>query len=115
VLAKKYRLTAKKDFQHLYKNRKSYQTEFFFVKYLANTLDHSRFAVVISKKVAARAVDRNKNKRRIKAVLQHYYQAMSCPVDMVFYIKKDMKELSFADIQKVIAIFLKSQGLITTL
>ncbi|MBI5401262.1 ribonuclease P protein component [Candidatus Wolfebacteria bacterium] len=63
MLAKKYKLPIKEFLDK--KPRISGRTEFFLMRILPNNLKFSRFGVVISKKVSASAVVRNKIKRTI--------------------------------------------------
>ena len=62
MLAKKYRLPIQ---VVIGKRGQSYKSRYFLLKIFANSLAFNRFGAVISKKVAPRAVDRNKLKRQI--------------------------------------------------
>lgn len=62
ALAKKYRLP-KKDIDRLFKRGKTVGNSFFFIKFLKNETDHLRMTVVVSSKVAKKAVRRNYIKR----------------------------------------------------
>lgn len=59
-------------------------------------------ACVVSKKVAARAVDRNTVKRRVRSILITELPHLS-PATYVFYAKKGVVEATFADIRKDIS------------
>lgn len=56
-------------------------------------------ACVISKKVAPRAVDRNKVKRRVKAALSPHLSALF-PAAYVFYGKSGAADASFAEAKR---------------
>ncbi|TSC89787.1 MAG: Uncharacterized protein G01um10143_277 [Parcubacteria group bacterium Gr01-1014_3] len=60
MLAKKYRLPVQIALKKRYRSLKS---SYFSVKILPGDLEYSRFGVVISKKTAKKAVDRNRLKR----------------------------------------------------
>ena len=62
MLAKKYRLPVQIALKKRYRSLKSL---YFSVKVLPGELEYSRFGVVISKKTAKKAVDRNRLKRII--------------------------------------------------
>lgn len=62
MLAKKYRLPIQ---VVIGKRGQSYKSRYFLLKIFANPLAFNRFGAVISKKVAPRAVDRNRLKRQI--------------------------------------------------
>ena len=62
MLAKKYRLPVQKV---LNSKSKSYRDSYFTIKSFKSTLTHSRFGVIVSKKIAKTAVERNQIKRMI--------------------------------------------------
>lgn len=62
MLAKKYRLPIQ---EFVKKSGKSYKSRYFLLKIFRSSGAHSRFGVVISKKVSAKATVRNKIKRSI--------------------------------------------------
>lgn len=62
MLSKKYRLPVQ---FFIKKSGKIYKSQYFLLKVFASDLDYCRFGVVVSKKVAPKAVDRNKLKRLI--------------------------------------------------
>lgn len=65
-------------------------------------LDRVGVAVVISKKVAARAVDRNTIKRRCRAALHPLLRELP-PRAYVFYAKKEAKGATSAEIVRDLA------------
>lgn len=62
ALARKYRLP-RKDIEHVFKQGKTVNSSFFFIRFLKNELDHSRVAVIISSKTIKKATARNRIKR----------------------------------------------------
>lgn len=58
-----------------------------------------KFACVVSKKVASKAVERNLIKRRSRAALQKHLTG-TAPGSYVFYAKKDAAGASFASVEK---------------
>lgn len=74
MLAKKNRLP-KNEFKKVFKNGRRLHNKYFTLIYHANPMLKSpQAAVVVSKKVAKNAVDRNKIKRRIRAVIQEHIE-----------------------------------------
>jgi len=59
----------------------------------------AKCATVASKKVARRAVDRNKIKRRCRAILSKHISNIQKPVALVFYAKADAKAAKFSAIE----------------
>jgi ribonuclease P protein component len=74
MLAKKYRVTKKKEIEAIMKNGESFFTKFFVVKYLKTDENISRFGFVVSKKVAKSAVKRNVLKRRMREVVRKQWK-----------------------------------------
>lgn len=70
-----------------------------------------RFAVVISKKVAAKAVDRNLIKRRTMAIAEGFLKAHSSfSSSVILFAKKGAADLGFADHKKEILNLISSVG-----
>lgn len=74
--------------RYVYKNGQAIRSHLVTIKYVANShRDHSRFAVVVSKKVHKRAVGRNRMRRRIyeiiRSELPHFKSAHDVAV-MIF-------------------------------
>lgn len=60
-----------------------------------------RLAVVVSKKVAASAVARNRMRRRIFEIIRTQKRVNNLPLDLVIYIKTDaVSEISAKDLEK---------------
>lgn len=63
------RLTRQKDVQRVYKHGISAGSRWLFIRSLQNKLNTPRMTVIIGKKVAKRAVDRNRLKRLVRQSL----------------------------------------------
>lgn len=68
-----WRLTRKRDLDRVYKQGQSAATKSLFIRALPNRLDHPRLTVVIGKKIAKKAVIRNRLKRLIRQSLQELF------------------------------------------
>ena len=62
----------------------------------------ARFGIVVSKKVATRAVDRNLIKRRSRNVLQKYMQTVP-PGAYIFIAKRASSKATFSELERDIA------------
>lgn len=65
------RLTRQRDVQRVYRGGASAASRWLFVRMLPNRYPHPRITVVIGKKVAKKAVERNRLKRLVRESLQH--------------------------------------------
>lgn len=89
MLAKKLRLTGKKNFEDVKENGKLFQSESFGIAFLENNLkDLSRFAFVVSKKIAADAVQRNRAKRAMSEAIRLFTSEIKEGYDIVFLAKQ---------------------------
>lgn len=70
MLPKAYRLSDHAEIHRVFRlGKKAYGSLFSFIT-LPNSLEKSRFAIVVSKKIAPRAVDRNRMKRLAREALR---------------------------------------------
>jgi ribonuclease P protein component len=60
--------------------------------------DYPKFAIVVSKKIAKKAVDRNKIKRRTRNALLKCFRSVSKPSALVLYAKPDAKNAEFSEL-----------------
>nr|WP_238584629.1 ribonuclease P protein component [Legionella worsleiensis] len=74
----------KKDYDHVFEQAKKIVTTEFVVLYRNNNLGHARLGLALSKKMIAKAHDRN----RIKRLLREGFRTQKLPaVDMIFLAK----------------------------
>jgi ribonuclease P protein component len=90
-----HRLTRQRDIQRLYKASKTAGTQSLFIRALANRLNHSRYSVVIGKKVAKKAVVRNRLKRLVRQAIQELTSEKRLPnqnLDILLTIHREPAE-----------------------
>lgn len=87
------RIRKKSDFSFLYKNGCRYRGRYFSFVYLSNALDHSRIAVVVSKKVG-NAVERNRIKRRLRALYRRNKGSFKETLDLLIITRPEIMSLS---------------------
>ena len=104
-MPKKYRLTGE-ELSHL--SGKRMHGKFFSLLISPISGDHAKCAVVVSKKVAMKAVDRNKIKRRVRNILSKHIPRTKNSVALVFSAKRETKGVAFAELSRDIeALFSK--------
>ena len=97
------------DFRRLRPSRRL-SGEFFSLSIASSEGRALKWACVVSKKVSARAVVRNRVKRLCRSALQPLLKNRSEPLALVFHAKRPAAEASFADIQRdVERLLLKSR------
>lgn len=72
----------------------------FSVNALPNRTTNTRLGIVISKKVAAKAVERNLLKRRFRDAGARLYEKLPSGYDVVVNIKPKAKEVDFSEIER---------------
>lgn len=98
-------------------NRGSYgASSFFSIRFTRSSqqkaAEDSVFAVVVSKKVAASAVSRNKIKRKCYHVLRDLMPRVKKSYKIVFFAKKGVEKLSFKDFSENVFSTLSKAGLL---
>ena len=99
-MPKKYRLSGE-EIRHLSGKRSHGRLFSLLTAPIAG--DHAKCAIVVSKKAAARAVDRNKIKRRSRNVLAKHMAEVKKPVALVLYAKRDALKAEPSDVNSDIA------------
>ena len=113
MLPKENRLKKKKDFERVFKEGRGFQEDFFFLKIVKNNLKISRFGIIVSQKVAKKAVVRNKLKRRLREILRKNLPIIKKGIDGVLIAQPGLEEKSFGELEEmIINIFQKANCLI---
>jgi ribonuclease P protein component len=113
MLAKKIRIK-KSDFTELLRSGRSFYSDNFILKAMKakNIAETSRFAVIISKKVASKAVTRNFLKRRSKYALMKKLMIIKKGFIIALWIKKDLSQLKYKNFEAEIISLLEQANLI---
>jgi len=98
ALSRKNRLTGKKDIQNVFKEGKTVKNSFFFIKYVANSLDCARLAIIVSSKVSKKSVVRNRIRRIIgEIIIKNNF--LSFPLDIIINASPIILDKSPAEIK----------------
>lgn len=107
MLSQKNRIS-KKAFPKILREGYSVHSPFFRMVYVQNTEDfNTRIAVIVSKKVAKQAVQRNLIRRRIYSAQRNFLQSIKKPYLIAFFVKKEAFDASFIELQTEIEQSLK--------
>lgn len=103
MLSKKYRFHSRGGVNYVYKNGKTIRSSKISLVFVENTRGFTRVAVVVSKKVAKSAVERNKIRRRVYEALRINFDDMPKKTDYIFVVySKDVKNIPFEELQKIL-------------
>ena len=87
MLSKYHRFHGHGSLRYVYKNGQAVRSHFMTIKTVKSSRrKHSRFAIVISKKVLKSAVGRNRVRRRIYEVVRSELPKISSPHDVVVMV-----------------------------
>ena len=84
-----------------------------FIKLRPNHLPNSRALIVVSKKVAKKAVVRNRIRRRMAAILAEDWATVPPGYDIVITVRTDMAELPPTELKRAIAAALQQANMRT--
>lgn len=99
MLARKHRIN-KELFAEIFRAGKSVSSDNLSLKIHPIPADCSVFAFVVSSKVAKRAVDRNKLKRRARHIVGKMMPEIKNGLGVIIFFKKGSEKLNFQEIEK---------------
>ncbi len=113
MFPKENRLKSEKDIQTLFASGKSVFGIFVGIKTKKNTLDYSRFTVVVGTKVSKKAVVRNRLKRQVRAIVHEKLSELTSGYDVAFLVKKEAVGKTFEELQGDVEKLLRKSKLLT--
>ncbi|MFA5197276.1 MAG: ribonuclease P protein component [Patescibacteria group bacterium] len=106
MLKKQQRITDSKDFQTIYRRGRHYSNAFFSLNYSKNYYGHTRVGIVVNKKVAKKATERNLLKRQLREIVKKDYDKLAVGMDIIISTRPKTKELDFTQLEKeIVALF----------
>lgn len=99
MLSKKRRIN-KDSFKKLFKSGKTIKSDFFILKILYTDSKLSKFSIVVPISVEKKAVKRNKLKRRGRSILAKNIGNIKKGLELAIFVKKESKDLKFADFER---------------
>ncbi len=109
---KKKRLTKNKDFDNVFKNGFSSFDNVLGVKAVKNNFSFFRFGIIVSIKVSKKAVERNKIKRQIRAIIQNITKEKEKGYDVVIITQPAILNKKYFEIENSILKHFKKLKLI---
>lgn len=100
MLPAKNRLKKREEIEKILREGKRCRESFILLKFLKNSLSQSRFAFVVSKKVARKAVTRNQTKRLFREAVRRNFSKIETGVDCVLIVLPGFKIQSFQVAEK---------------
>lgn len=99
MLPKEKRLTSTRDYKRVYQKGLFFSVSLFNLNALPNKTSLTRVGVVVNKKVASKAVQRNQIKRRLREAVGKNYNKIPSGYDMIVSAKGGAVKATFADFE----------------
>jgi len=108
MLSKINRLRNDKEIKRVLAGGKGYRDGFLFLKSAKNNLEAARFAFIVSKKTAKKAVLRNKIKRRLTEAVRKKIPELKTGFDAVVIAQKGIENKTFQETKENIERLLRN-------
>ena len=115
MLPRPYRLTKKAEIERVFKRGRSFFTGILGVKAAQNDRTLSRFAVIVSTKVARKATARNHLKRQLREILRLMRADVASGYDIVVLARDGIKKSSREELWRAVETAFRKLGLIRPL
>lgn len=113
-LKKAYRVKDNRDFQKIFKNRKSFANRQLVIYHLEKPDQaHFRVGLSVGKKIG-NAVTRNRIKRYLRQAFLELEKEIKPEIDMIIIARQPTKEMTLQEIKKSLVHLLKKQRLLQT-
>ena len=106
-----FRLTLSKDIQRVKHEGKSISHPLLVMVFAMNDLPHNRFAFIASKAIGG-AVQRNRAKRRMRALIASYRPSMKPGYDMIFIARQSLQQADHPALQAAVQELLEKAELL---
>jgi len=101
MLPKDQRLTSNR-IEYLFKKGRNIGNAFLVMRHMPNKKDKSRFCIIVSTKIFAKAVERNRLRRQIYEIIRRNPLPNSTPSDIALIAKIPLTKLNFQALTKTI-------------
>ena len=113
MLARKFRITEKEDFENIQNKGKVFQSDNFGIGIVKREdAGPTRFGFIVSTKIAKDAVDRNRFKRAMSEAVRTSMTDITPSFDVVFLAKTSITRVPTEKIMKEVCVSLRECGLL---
>lgn len=102
MLESEKRLKNSRDFKRVYQKGSFFSVHLFSLNSLLNRSSFTRVGIVVNKKVAKKAVDRNRVKRQFREATRHFYGVLPKGYDVIITIKAPALAATFQEIERAV-------------
>jgi len=102
MLKKENRIRLDKEFDRVFKAGQSFYGKEIGLKLAKNSLEISRYGILINTKVSKKAVIRNKIKRQLRAIIERNMASISKGNDIVIIVFPQILDKNFKEIENIL-------------
>ncbi len=102
-------LRGREEFEHVFRHGKAHHTKYFIFRVFRRPAERTRVAIVVSKKVSAKATERNRLRRRIREYIRRSESAIQGR-DIIIQTKQGIAALTRKDLYQELERMLKNIG-----
>src|SRR3989344_5775576 len=99
MLPKAFRLTHERDFSLVYKHSKPISSSHLKLYSLPQNQNQSRFGFVVSKKQVKTIVERNRIKRRLRAVISQKLSKLKSGYSVIIQVKNNARTMTTSELK----------------
>jgi len=112
TLAKHYRLTTSNEFKRVFQKGKAFREKGIFLKIRTGEAETSRIGIIVSKKVAKKATERNRIRRLLAEAIRKNLNEIKTGRDIVVVALPGFKEKKTQDVEKIVHYLFKKAALL---
>jgi ribonuclease P protein component len=101
MITQKNRLGKKADFERVFKGGNKVYNQYLNLRFRVNDLAYCRFAIIVSNKISKKATERNKIRRRLKAVNIDNLSNFKQNLDIIITVLPPLKDLSYQETREI--------------
>ncbi|MFH0834255.1 MAG: ribonuclease P protein component [Patescibacteria group bacterium] len=99
MLAAEFRLRKKSEVDQVFRQGKVVAIPAIALRFLPNTFDYSRVAVLVGKKLAKKAVARNRIRRRLREIVRLNFTRIPVGLDLLIIARETkLREIDFTEL-----------------
>lgn len=111
MLKREFRLTDNKDFQTVYRRGRYNATALFSVNVLPNRFGFTKIGIVVNKKVAKKANERNTVKRQVREIARYLFSKLKKGQSIIITVKQPALAADYKTMENDISASFKKLGL----
>jgi len=111
MLNKKNRISNRQLIEKLFEKGRLYKNTYFIFRFLPSTEPVSKFAIIVSKKVSEKAVERNQLRRQVSEAIRLNTSILKTNIVSLVIMKSNVEKANYEELNKGITDFFNQHKL----